>query len=142
MMRRSFKSSRLECLASLVPHPGVSVIGASSIKFRQRRNRLAAVRMNKLVYVMFNKRLKDRHLKLKNRQSNGDEEFDPLIVDDMASDDEWLFENEDQNEDGSGDESGEVNETNGTNASSSKRKKQSDGGRTTKKARGNYTLIN
>ncbi|XP_028552252.1 uncharacterized protein LOC114580024 [Dendrobium catenatum] len=33
----------------------------------KRRNRLAADRMNKLVYIMFNKKSKDRYLKLQNQ---------------------------------------------------------------------------
>ncbi|KAI0510944.1 hypothetical protein KFK09_011555 [Dendrobium nobile] len=54
----------------------------------KRRNRLTTYRMNKLVYVMFNKKLKDRHLKLQ-KQGSIDNEIDPLLVDDLQSDDEW-----------------------------------------------------
>ncbi|KAI0531201.1 hypothetical protein KFK09_000754 [Dendrobium nobile] len=45
--------------------------------------------MNKLVYVMFNKKLKDRHLKLQN-QGNIENEIDLLLVDELQSDDEWV----------------------------------------------------
>ncbi|XP_028548038.1 uncharacterized protein LOC110093938 [Dendrobium catenatum] len=45
--------------------------------------------MNKLVYVMFNKKLKDRYLKLQN-QGNIENEIDPLLVDELQSDDEWV----------------------------------------------------
>ncbi|XP_020684582.1 uncharacterized protein LOC110101132 [Dendrobium catenatum] len=45
--------------------------------------------MNKLVYVMFNKKLKDRHLKLQ-KQGSIDNEIDSLLVDDLQSDDEWV----------------------------------------------------
>ncbi|KAL0921903.1 hypothetical protein M5K25_005848 [Dendrobium thyrsiflorum] len=48
----------------------------------KKKNRLAAERMNKLVYVMFNKKLKDRHLKLQ-KQENSDNEIDHLFVDDL-----------------------------------------------------------
>ena len=37
---------------------------------------------------MYNKRLKDRHLKLKSLK----EDEDPLIIDNLPSDDEWLVE--------------------------------------------------
>ncbi|KAI0528848.1 hypothetical protein KFK09_001391 [Dendrobium nobile] len=53
----------------------------------KRRNRLATDRMNKLVYVMFNKKLKERHLKLQ-KQGSIDNEIDHLLVDDLQSDDE------------------------------------------------------
>ncbi|XP_062081192.1 uncharacterized protein LOC133785996 [Humulus lupulus] len=52
----------------------------------KRRNRLPTLRMNSLVYIMYNKRLNDRHLKLKS-QSNED---DALLIDEMPSDDEDL----------------------------------------------------
>ncbi|KAL0906176.1 hypothetical protein M5K25_024649 [Dendrobium thyrsiflorum] len=54
----------------------------------KRINRLAVDRMNKLVYVMFNKKLKNRHLKLQ-KQGMSDNEIDHLLVDDLQSDDEW-----------------------------------------------------
>nr|GMC60532.1 HAT, C-terminal dimerization domain containing protein [Ipomoea batatas] len=42
--------------------------------------------MNALVYILYNKKLKDRHLKLK---SLGNDE-DNLLIDELPSDDEWL----------------------------------------------------
>ncbi|PKU67847.1 hypothetical protein MA16_Dca018355 [Dendrobium catenatum] len=45
--------------------------------------------MNKLVYVMFNKKLKDRHLKLHN-QRNIENEIDPLLVDELQFDDKCV----------------------------------------------------
>ncbi|KAJ0968512.1 hypothetical protein J5N97_025429 [Dioscorea zingiberensis] len=46
--------------------------------------------MNKLVYVMFNKKLKDRRLRLQKCRSVNDG-IDPLLVDDVLSDDdEWI----------------------------------------------------
>ncbi|XP_019160773.1 PREDICTED: uncharacterized protein LOC109157329 [Ipomoea nil] len=52
----------------------------------KRRNRLTTARMNALVYILYNKKLKDRHLKLK---SLGNDE-DNLLIDELPSDDEWL----------------------------------------------------
>ncbi|XP_038695505.1 keratin, type II cytoskeletal 68 kDa, component IA-like [Tripterygium wilfordii] len=40
--------------------------------------------MNDLVYILYNKKLKDRHLKLQEVTE------DPLVLDDIASDDEWV----------------------------------------------------
>lgn len=45
--------------------------------------------MNKLIYTIFNLNLKDRHLKLQ-KQKIGDDKMDPLVNDDMHSDDEWI----------------------------------------------------
>ncbi|PON81575.1 HAT, C-terminal dimerization domain containing protein, partial [Trema orientale] len=52
----------------------------------KRRNRLTMSRMNTLVYIMYNKKLKHKFLKAKSRK----EEDDPLIVENVSSDDEWV----------------------------------------------------
>ncbi|XP_031121045.1 uncharacterized protein LOC116024293 [Ipomoea triloba] len=52
----------------------------------KRRNRLTTTRMNALVYILYNKKLKDRHLKLKSLAN----EEDSLLIDELPSDDEWL----------------------------------------------------
>nr|GMD59917.1 HAT, C-terminal dimerization domain containing protein [Ipomoea batatas] len=44
--------------------------------------------MNALVYILYNKKLKDRHLKLKSLAN----EEDSLLIDELPSDDEWLGE--------------------------------------------------
>ncbi|KAL0917819.1 hypothetical protein M5K25_012913 [Dendrobium thyrsiflorum] len=46
--------------------------------------------MNSLVYIMYNRRLKDRNL---NKKELKDDE-DPLIWEDMTSDDEWFVDDE------------------------------------------------
>ncbi|XP_028114909.1 uncharacterized protein LOC114312822 [Camellia sinensis] len=53
----------------------------------KRRNRLHQKRMNDLVFVMYNLKLRQRH---KNRQSI----MNPLCLDDVPSDDEWITEKE------------------------------------------------
>ncbi|XP_038680576.1 uncharacterized protein LOC119981502 isoform X1 [Tripterygium wilfordii] len=50
----------------------------------KKRNRLTTKKMNDLVYILYNKKLKDRHLKLQEVTE------DPLVLDDIASDDEWV----------------------------------------------------
>ena len=45
----------------------------------KKRNRLATMRMNNLVNIMYNKKLKDRHLRLKILAKDED----PLLVDDF-----------------------------------------------------------
>nr|GMD56005.1 HAT, C-terminal dimerization domain containing protein [Ipomoea batatas] len=52
----------------------------------KRRNRLTTTRMNALAYILYNKKLKDRHLKLKSLAN----EEDSLLIDELPSDDEWL----------------------------------------------------
>ncbi|PKU60096.1 hypothetical protein MA16_Dca020494 [Dendrobium catenatum] len=52
----------------------------------KRRNRLSTLRMNSLVYIMYNRRLRDRNLKKKGLM----DDEDPLLCDDVASDDECL----------------------------------------------------
>nr|GMD50212.1 HAT, C-terminal dimerization domain containing protein [Ipomoea batatas] len=42
--------------------------------------------MNALAYILYNKKLKDRHLKLKSLAN----EEDSLLIDELPSDDEWL----------------------------------------------------
>ncbi|XP_028059325.1 prostatic spermine-binding protein-like [Camellia sinensis] len=53
----------------------------------KRRNRLHQRRMNDLVFVMYNLKLRQRH---KNRQAI----MNPLCLDDVPSDDEWITERE------------------------------------------------
>ncbi|CAL5332706.1 unnamed protein product [Camellia sinensis] len=53
----------------------------------KRRNRLHEKRMNDLVFVMYNLKLRQRH---KNRQAI----MNPLCLDDVPSDDEWITERE------------------------------------------------
>ncbi|KAM6565679.1 hypothetical protein CsatA_024807 [Cannabis sativa] len=61
----------------------------------KKRNRLTTQRMHSLVYIMFNKRLKDRYLRLASPPSNED---DALLLDDLPSDDEWIIgDNENEN---------------------------------------------
>ena len=52
----------------------------------KRRNRLSTNKMNSLVYIMYNKKLKHKFFK---KQSRKDEE-DPLIVENLSFDDEWV----------------------------------------------------
>ncbi|KAL0906544.1 hypothetical protein M5K25_025046 [Dendrobium thyrsiflorum] len=56
----------------------------------KRRNRLSTLRMNFLVYIMHNKRLRDR--RLRNKGLKDDE--DPLVCEDVASDNEWFIDDE------------------------------------------------
>ncbi|KVH90512.1 HAT dimerization [Cynara cardunculus var. scolymus] len=59
-------------------------------KFNQmhtkRRNCLSMDKMNSLLYIMYNKKLKHRFLKKQSLK----EEDDPLIIDEVSSDDEWI----------------------------------------------------
>ncbi|KAK3228624.1 hypothetical protein Dsin_000505 [Dipteronia sinensis] len=57
----------------------------------KRRNRLATIKLHKLVYVMYNKRLMDRHLKKQKPKENED----LLVLDHVTSDDEWIVDKED-----------------------------------------------
>ncbi|KAK3205069.1 hypothetical protein Dsin_019115 [Dipteronia sinensis] len=52
----------------------------------KRRNCLTTTRMHKLVYVMHNKKLKDKHL----RRPKFKENEDPLVLDRVSFDDEWM----------------------------------------------------
>ncbi|XP_020685173.1 uncharacterized protein LOC110101565 [Dendrobium catenatum] len=56
----------------------------------KRRNQLSTLRMNSLVYIMHNKRLRDR--RLRNKGLKDDE--DPLVCDDLSSDNEWFIDDE------------------------------------------------
>ena len=82
---------------------------------------------------MFNKKLKDRHLKLTSRQSSNGEEFDPLVVDALDSDDEWLM-GEAENEERAERVDGEAT----TSGSKRKRPIENEGQR---KKRGNYDHV-
>lgn len=61
----------------------------------KRRNRLSTKKMNSLVYIMYNKKLKHKFFKKQSRR----EEDDPLIVENVSSDDEWVA-NPNDEEDG------------------------------------------
>lgn len=52
----------------------------------KRRNRLITSKLNSLVYVMYNNKLRHKYLK---NQSRSDKD-DSLIVDGVPSDDEWI----------------------------------------------------
>ncbi|KAL6517272.1 hypothetical protein OROMI_032973 [Orobanche minor] len=54
----------------------------------KKRNRLEHKRLNALVYVKYNLRLRERSIKRRN-------EIDPIVVDEIDSDDEWITEKED-----------------------------------------------
>jgi hypothetical protein len=54
----------------------------------KRRNRLTAKRMNDLVYIMYNKKLKQKFIK----KGTLKEEEDPLVLENVVSDDEWIAE--------------------------------------------------
>ncbi|XP_059624684.1 uncharacterized protein LOC132267551 [Cornus florida] len=54
----------------------------------KRRNRLQQKKMNDLVFVMYNIKLKERNLK---RQAV----IEPIIFEDVSSDDDWITEKED-----------------------------------------------
>ncbi|KAL0907910.1 hypothetical protein M5K25_022364 [Dendrobium thyrsiflorum] len=56
----------------------------------KRRNRLSTLRMNSLVYIMHNKRLRDRRLRNKGLKDDDD----PLVCEDVASDTEWFIDDE------------------------------------------------
>lgn len=65
----------------------------------KRRNRLTTTKLNSLVYIMYNEKLRFR----KNRSFKKDE--DPLIHEDLSSNDEWIAEpNDEENTDGGDDE--------------------------------------
>jgi hypothetical protein len=56
----------------------------------KRRNRLAQLKLNALVFVKYNLQLEMRQ---KTREANG-ETYDPICLSDMDSDDEWITEKE------------------------------------------------
>ncbi|XP_075080280.1 uncharacterized protein LOC107806086 [Nicotiana tabacum] len=55
----------------------------------KKRNRLEHHRLNSLVYVRYNARLRERSIKRKMQN------VDPILVDEIDSDDEWITEKED-----------------------------------------------
>ena len=87
----------------------------------KRRNRLNTERMNDLVYIMYNRKLKQKFV----RKTNLKEDDDPLVVENVMSDDEWIDDPNDDNEDdirvvaGGGGASGEAS------ASGASRKRKS-----------------
>lgn len=52
----------------------------------KKRNRLRVDKMNDSVYIMYNNKLKEKFLKKKALK----EEDDPLVVENVCSDDEWI----------------------------------------------------
>ncbi|KAL5543777.1 hypothetical protein UlMin_007561 [Ulmus minor] len=62
----------------------------------KRRNRLSTKKLNTLVYIMYNKRLKHKYLIAQSRK----EDVDPLALEakDLSSDDEWVANPNDDNE--------------------------------------------
>nr|KAJ0188575.1 hypothetical protein LSAT_V11C900478640 [Lactuca sativa] len=70
----------------------------------KRRNRLTTNKMNSLVYIMYNKKLKNKFIKKKNLS----DEVDPLHVEEVPSDDEWVADPNDNEADNGGEnENGE-----------------------------------
>lgn len=85
----------------------------------KRRNRLSTSKMNDLVYIMYNRRLKYNFMK---KLSLKDED-DPLIVEDVPSDDEWMVDPENEEDDDSlSVEANDAIEDEGQNSASLKRK--------------------
>ncbi|KAJ9542821.1 hypothetical protein OSB04_029327 [Centaurea solstitialis] len=78
----------------------------------KRRNHLTTDRMNSLVYIMYNNKLKQRFQKKKTLK----DEEDPLSVEDISSDDEWVA---NPNDDENGDE---INRGEGESSRSRKRR--------------------
>ncbi|KAK1558477.1 hypothetical protein Q3G72_021009 [Acer saccharum] len=92
----------------------------------KKRNRLTTLKMHKLVYIMYNKRLKDRYLRRQKLKENED----PLLLDRVPSDDEWLVDEEDEfRNDGDDDldldvfDGGDVTSRDGSHGTSSKKRK-------------------
>ncbi|XP_057800348.1 uncharacterized protein LOC131015888 [Salvia miltiorrhiza] len=52
----------------------------------KKRNRLTTARLNDLVYIMYNRKLKYKHMMIQQRK----DDVDPLVVEEAASDDEWV----------------------------------------------------
>ncbi|XP_057789187.1 uncharacterized protein LOC131006061 [Salvia miltiorrhiza] len=52
----------------------------------KKRNRLTTTRLNNLVYIMYNRKLKYKYMMIQQRK----DDVDPLVVEEPASDDEWV----------------------------------------------------
>ncbi|KAL6562756.1 hypothetical protein OROGR_003763 [Orobanche gracilis] len=76
-----------ECLALRVVLRDVKEIGALLNTYK-KRNRLEHKRLNALVYVKYKLRLRERSIKRRNK-------IDPIVVEEIDSDDEWITEKED-----------------------------------------------
>ncbi|XP_022031007.1 uncharacterized protein LOC110931946 [Helianthus annuus] len=61
----------------------------------KRRNRLTTERMDDLVFIMYNRKLKQKFVK----RSNLKEDEDPLLVENVMSDDEWIADPSDDDDD-------------------------------------------
>ncbi|KAM0018998.1 putative HAT dimerization domain, ribonuclease H-like superfamily [Helianthus debilis subsp. tardiflorus] len=90
----------------------------------KRRNRLTTERMDDLVFIMYNRKLKQKFVK----RSNLKEDEDPLLVENVMSDDEWIADpSDDDDEDAiqvdaaNVEESDEVIRTRGSRATKSRR---------------------
>ena len=59
-----------------------------SYKKKRERNRLEHKRLNVLAYVRYNTRLRERRLQMR-------QNVDPILVEEIDSDDEWIVEKED-----------------------------------------------
>lgn len=87
----------------------------------KRRNRLTTSKMNSLVHIMYNKKLKRKFVSKKKLG----EDDDPLIVEELPSDDEWLADpsiEDDENSEEVGTD--EVATEVGTSASSSSKRRK------------------
>ncbi|KAL6578629.1 hypothetical protein OROMI_008845 [Orobanche minor] len=86
---RNLLTLLFESLALRVVLRDVKEIGALLSRYIQKkRNRLEHKRLNALVYVKYNLRLRERSIKRRNK-------IDPIVVDEIDSDDEWITEKED-----------------------------------------------
>ncbi|KAL6520317.1 hypothetical protein OROMI_032497 [Orobanche minor] len=84
---RNLLALLFESLALRVVLRDVKEIGALLNTYK-KKNRLEHKRLNALVYVKYNLRLRERSIKRRNK-------IDPIVVDEIDSDDEWITEKED-----------------------------------------------
>ncbi|KAL6498584.1 hypothetical protein OROHE_026525 [Orobanche hederae] len=85
---RNLLALLFESLALRVVLRDVKEIGALLSRHTKKRNRLEHKRLNALVYVKYNLRLRERSIKRRNK-------IDPIVVDEIDSDEEWITEKED-----------------------------------------------
>ncbi|KAK2634564.1 hypothetical protein Ddye_029356 [Dipteronia dyeriana] len=79
----------LEDIEKLTQHKCALLKGR---KVHIKKNRLPTTKMHKLVYIMYNKRLKDRYLRRQRLKENEN----PLIIDHVSYDDEWMVGDDDE----------------------------------------------